>query len=149
MSRILPRSGRADVIMKVVLDDFDGTAVAFAEEGGGEDLGFGSVGENGTVFEKNHAVDFGNDLPDLMGDKEESGALSGKVAEGGKQTPGSGEIERGAGFVQDQQGRSGGEGAREETANFFTGGKGGKLALGETGHPGKGQGTEGGIIFRD
>ena len=65
----------------------------FAKRGGGEEVGLGTVGYDAAFVHHEDAVDFGEDVGDVVGDEEDSGSLLGQRTEEIAEVALGGEIE--------------------------------------------------------
>jgi len=105
-----------------MLDEADVDAEEGAEFFRGEQVALRAVGEDAAVFHHDDAVDFGEDVGEVMGDHEDADALAGDAAEGIAQLALGGEVEGVGGFVEEEHFGPVDEGAGDHDAALLAGG---------------------------
>jgi hypothetical protein len=117
-------SGEAQGVALAVAGELDGGAVDVTEVGAGEDVALQAGGVDLAVFEQEAVGDAGEDFFDVMGDHDEGRGVrfAARLHPLKVMLAGDG-IEAGAGFVEDEDGEFGHQGAADEHFLF--------LALGE------------------
>ena len=114
-----------------VAADADGSVEEFAEAGFGEEIGARAVADDSAIAHENDAIDFGQDVAEVMGDHDEASAFSGEAAEGFAEIALSGEIERVGRLVEEKLAWAMDERARNHDAAFLSGGHGADELRGE------------------
>lgn len=92
-----------DVEVAVLAADLDLGAEEVAEAGGGEHFVFATVGYDLSIAQKNHAFDLGDDFRDVMRHEQNSEAGLGELAHGLAELHLCADVERVAGFVEEQR----------------------------------------------
>ena len=105
-----------------VAADADRGVEELAEARFGEQFVARAVGDDAAVAHEDDALDFGQDVAEVMGDEDEAGAFGGEAAQGFAQLALGGEVERVGWLVEEQLPRTVDEGARDEDAALFSGG---------------------------
>ncbi len=88
---------------------------------GGEDVCLGPVEEDSAIFEEDDAVDFGDDVVEVVGDEKDADAGLGEVAKLLADFAEGWEVEAGGGFVEEEGVGVVNEGAGDEEAAGFAG----------------------------
>ncbi len=103
----------------------------------GEELVARAIGNDAAVAHQDDALDFGEDIAEVMCHHHEAGALARKAAQGLAQLALRGQVERVRGLVEKELPRPVDEGARDKDAAFFAGGHGADVLRGQPGcfHP--------------
>lgn len=105
----------------VVVADADGGVEEFGEALFGEEGGAGSVGLDAAVTHEEDAVDFREDVAEVVGDEDDAGSLPGEAAEGFAEFALGGEVEGVGGLVEEELAGAVDEGAGDEDAALFSG----------------------------
>ena len=90
--------------------------------GFGEELFAWAVGEDAALLHEDNAVDFGEDVSEVMRDEDEPGAFLREAAHGFAELALGGEIEGVGWLVEEKLVWAMDEGARDEDAALFSGG---------------------------
>ena len=99
------------MVETVSFDEFDIDVKQFAQPRWRQQVALGAVGEDSAVAHHHYAVNFREDIGEVMGDEKNAGSLPGEPSQGVAQLPLGGEIERVAGLVEQQDLRLVNEGA--------------------------------------
>lgn len=131
----MPVGGGAGGPAAVGVVDGDGEAEGGGDVGSGEGFHCGAGGDGGAVAEEEGVGGGGGDLFEVVGDEDggEVGAGASKGSEGGEEGFTGGEVETGGGFVEEEEGGVGHEGAGDADALAFALGAGSDVAGGEAG----------------
>lgn len=116
------RRGLPGMPEAVVLDEGDFDAEEGAEIFRSDEVVFGAVGDDAAVAHEDDAVDFRNDVGEVVGDHEDAGAFAGDAAEGVTQLALGGEVEGVGGLVEEKHFRAVDEGAGDHDAALLSGG---------------------------
>ena len=128
-----------------VVADADAIAEEAGEDGFGEEGFAGAVGDDAALAHEDDAINFGRDVAEVMGDKDEAGALLDEGAEAFAEVALGGEVERVGGLVEEELAGAVDEGAGDEDAALFAGGHFANGVLGEVGGVDAGEGLDGAL----
>lgn len=94
--------GLPGVVEAVVGGQVDFGLKQVAEVRGGKEFGFGTVGVDAAGTHHEDAIDFGDDIGDVVRDKENAGSLLGELAKKVAEVALGGEVEGVGGFVEEE-----------------------------------------------
>jgi alpha-L-fucosidase len=110
------------VVVALALDYLDGAAEERGEAGGGEEVALAAIGDDAPGAHHDDAVDFGQDVGQVMGDEEESSTLVGEAAEDFAKLMLGAEVESVGWLVEEEHLGGVDEGAGDLNAAEFAGG---------------------------
>jgi len=105
----------------VAAGEIDARLEEAGESGGLKDFALGAVGQDFSGAHEDDALDFGNDVGDVMGDQDDANAGLGERSHGLAETVLRGDIEGVGGLVEDEGARLVDESAGDEDALGFAG----------------------------
>ena len=105
----------------LVAADADGGVEELAEPGRGKQFVTGTVGNDAAGTHENDALDFREDVAEMMGDKDQAGALGSETAQGFAEFALGGEVEGVGWLVEQELAGPVDEGAGDEDAALFAG----------------------------
>ena len=106
----------------VLLADVDFGAEEVGENGGGKEFLAWAVGDDAAFLHEDDALDFREDVAEVMGDEDEAGAFADEAAEAFAEVALGGEVEGVGGLVEQELLGPMDEGAGDEDAAFFASG---------------------------
>lgn len=106
----------------VVVADADAGIKELAEAGLGEELGTRAVADDAAAAHEDDAVDFRQDVAEVMGDEDEAGAFGGEAAHGVAELALRGKVQCVGRLIEEKLAGAMDESAGDEDAAFFSGG---------------------------
>ncbi len=110
------------MVEAVVVSELDAGLEEVAKSWGGEEIGFGAVGDDAAIAHEEDTVDFREDVGDVMGDEENAGSLLGQRTEEIAEVALGGEIEGVGRFIEEEHAGGSHQCAADHDAALLAGG---------------------------